>query len=57
MAGPMLAVRDLEVVYPGGVRAVKGASLDVNEGEIVTLFPDFGDKYLSTNLWAGWNAR
>jgi hypothetical protein len=21
---------------------------------IVTLFPDFGEKYLSTNLWVGW---
>ena len=29
----------------------------LDEGELVTLFPDFGDKYLSTNLWAGWNAR
>jgi cysteine synthase B len=23
-------------------------------GCIVTVFPDFGDKYLSTNLWIGW---
>ena len=22
--------------------------------EHVTVFPDFGDKYLSTNLWIGW---
>jgi cysteine synthase B len=29
----------------------------LDEGEVVTLFPDSGDKYLSTNLWAGWNAR
>ena len=21
---------------------------------MVTIFPDFGDKYLSTNLWIGW---
>jgi hypothetical protein len=21
---------------------------------IVVLFPDFGDRYLSTNLWIGW---
>jgi hypothetical protein len=21
---------------------------------VVTVFPDFGDKYLSTNLWIGW---
>jgi cysteine synthase B len=25
-------------------------------GCIVTIFPDFGDKYLSTNLWIGWQA-
>jgi cysteine synthase B len=24
---------------------------------LVTLFPDFGDKYLSTNLWVGWRDR
>ena len=27
---------------------------EIDEGVIVTLFPDFGDKYLSTNLWVGW---
>jgi hypothetical protein len=21
---------------------------------VVTVFPDFGDKYLTTNLWVGW---
>lgn len=26
-------------------------------GTIVTIFPDFGDKYLSTNLWVGWRDR
>jgi len=26
----------------------------LKEGTIVTIFPDFGDKYLSTNLWIGW---
>jgi S-sulfo-L-cysteine synthase (O-acetyl-L-serine-dependent) len=26
----------------------------LEEGVVVTLFPDFGDKYLSTNLWVGW---
>jgi cysteine synthase B len=26
-------------------------------GTIVTLFPDFGDKYLTTNLWVGWRDR
>jgi cysteine synthase B len=24
-------------------------------GTIVVLFPDFGDRYLSTNLWLGWD--
>jgi len=26
-------------------------------GTIVTIFPDFGDKYLTTNLWVGWRDR
>ena len=26
-------------------------------GTVVTLFPDFGDKYLTTNLWVGWRDR
>jgi cysteine synthase B len=26
----------------------------LREGTIVVLFPDFGDRYLSTNLWVGW---
>jgi cysteine synthase B len=26
----------------------------LRDGTIVTIFPDFGDKYLSTNLWIGW---
>jgi cysteine synthase B len=29
----------------------------LERGEIVTIFPDFGDKYLSTNLWQGWRDR
>jgi len=28
----------------------------LKEGCVVTIFPDFGDKYLSTNLWIGWRA-
>jgi cysteine synthase B len=30
---------------------------NLERGDIVTVFPDFGDKYLSTNLWQGWNQR
>ncbi len=29
----------------------------LKEGTVVTLFPDFGDKYLTTNLWVGWRDR
>ncbi len=29
----------------------------LRSGTLVTLFPDFGDKYLSTNLWVGWRDR
>ncbi|MCW5893569.1 MAG: cysteine synthase family protein [bacterium] len=30
---------------------------DLEEGTVVVLFPDFGDRYLSTNLWLGWQKR
>jgi cysteine synthase B len=26
----------------------------LDQGVIVMIFPDFGDRYLSTNLWSGW---
>jgi S-sulfo-L-cysteine synthase (O-acetyl-L-serine-dependent) len=29
----------------------------LRSGIIVTIFPDFGDKYLTTNLWVGWRDR
>ena len=32
----MLEIRDLHVSY-GGIRALKGVSLEVNQGEIVTI--------------------
>ncbi|HLW71958.1 MAG TPA: PLP-dependent cysteine synthase family protein [Candidatus Binataceae bacterium] len=35
------------------VAALKVAC-SLREGCVVTIFPDFGDKYLSTNLWIGW---
>lgn len=35
------------------VAALKLARI-LREGTIVALFADFGDKYLSTNLWIGW---
>lgn len=38
------------------VAACKVAA-ELDEGCIVTLLPDFGDRYLSTNLWAGWRDR
>jgi len=27
---------------------------ELDEGVVVVIFPDFGDRYLSTNLWTGW---
>ena len=29
----------------------------LDQGTVVLLFPDFGDRYLSTNLWRGWPQR
>ena len=29
----------------------------LDRGDVVTIFCDFGDKYLSTNLWSGWEDR
>ena len=36
------------------VAALRGGARRSSEGTIVVLFPDFGDRYLSTNLWLGW---
>ncbi|MFQ5664992.1 MAG: PLP-dependent cysteine synthase family protein [Candidatus Binatia bacterium] len=30
---------------------------EIDTGVIVVTFPDFGDRYLSTNLWVGWRQR
>jgi cysteine synthase len=40
--------------------AVVGAlevAKDLTEACIVAILPDFGDRYLSTNLWLGWRDR
>jgi cysteine synthase B len=29
----------------------------LRSGTLVIVFPDFGDKYLTTNLWVGWRER
>ncbi|MFZ0888317.1 MAG: PLP-dependent cysteine synthase family protein [Candidatus Binataceae bacterium] len=36
--------------------AALGLARELREGCVVTIFPDLGDKYLSTNLWIGWQA-
>ncbi len=30
---------------------------ELDSGCVVTILPDFGDRYLSTNLWLGWRDR
>src|SRR2546422_6290137 len=39
---PVLAVRDLRIGFPGGVRALRGVTLDVRPGEIVGLVGESG---------------
>jgi cysteine synthase B len=35
--------------------AARKVAREIDEGVIVAIFPDFGDRYLSTNLWMGWD--
>jgi cysteine synthase B len=34
--------------------AALAVAREIDEGVIVAISPDFGDRYLSTNLWLGW---
>jgi cysteine synthase B len=34
--------------------AARQVAREIDEGVVVTIFPDFGDRYLSTTLWGGW---
>jgi cysteine synthase B len=34
--------------------AARRVARELDDGVVVAIFPDFGDRYLSTNLWAGW---
>jgi cysteine synthase B len=36
------------------LHAARVVARDLTEGVVVMIFPDFGDRYLSTNLWVGW---
>ena len=45
---------DREVDWDGALVAAIRVARGLREGCVVTVFPDFGDKYLSTNLWIGW---
>ena len=46
----------LVVGQSGGAALHAGLEVgrQLDEGLIVMIFPDFGDRYLSTNLWHGW---
>jgi len=55
-----LAAHDGLLVGQSCGAAVVGAlevARELNEGCVVAILPDFGDRYLSTNLWLGWRDR
>jgi cysteine synthase B len=35
--------------------AARAVARELDDGVVVMIFPDFGDRYLSTNLWTGWS--
>ena len=39
------------------MHAALQAARKLRSGTVVTVFPDFGDKYLTTNLWIGWRDK
>lgn len=46
----------LVVGQSSGAALVAGLQVarEIDDGVIVVIFPDFGDRYLSTSLWVGW---
>ncbi len=55
-----IAEREGIVVGQSSGAALVGAlevARELREGVVVVIFPDFGDRYLSTNLWVGWRER
>ncbi len=55
-----LAAREGLVVGQSCGAAVVGAleiASELETGCVVAILPDFGDRYLSTNLWIGWRDR
>jgi len=55
-----IAEREGIVVGQSSGAALVGAlevARELRDGVVVVIFPDFGDRYLSTNLWVGWRER
>jgi cysteine synthase B len=49
----LLVGQSCGAVYVAALRIAR----TLREGTIVVLFADFGDRYLSTNLWLGWQRQ